>query len=150
AAHAHLLPQPRHGAELGTALSGARRCVRARSRSRISDRGARAGRVRYPGRVFKPARDARATLRSELAASIDRTLQDEARRNEQAIASVRVSTLLATAGVEIWLLSGPSQLGDAAPWLAALTFGYLAVAVGLWQALRRGFWTPAIGLLAPV
>ena len=90
-------------------------------------------------RVDRPAprHGAEGALRAELAASIDRTLQHQARLNELAIARIRVGTLLAASGIELWLLTGPSALGAAKFPLAVWTFGYLALAIGVWALLRR-------------
>jgi class 3 adenylate cyclase len=95
-------------------------------------------------------RGAPAGLRAELAASIGRTLHEQARLNELAIARVRVATLGAMSGIEIWLLAGPTALGNAAPCLAGLTFGFLAVSVALVVALRRGWWSSALAFTLPV
>lgn len=95
-------------------------------------------------------REAPAALRAELAASIGRTLHEQARLNELTIAWVRMFTLLSMSGIEIWLLTGPTALGKAAPWLAAFTFVFLAVAVGLVIALRRGWWSSALAFTMPV
>lgn len=91
-----------------------------------------------------------AALRAELAASITRTLDEQARLNELTIAWVRTVTLAAMSGVELWLLTGPTALGAAAPWLAAFTFGFLAVATALVAALRRGWWSPVLAFALPV
>lgn len=88
-------------------------------------------------------------LRAELAESIRRTLRSEARRNEGAISLVRVLLLVGLAGIELWLLSGPSLLGARAYPAAALTFGYLAVAVALWSWLRRGGYSSVLPWAAP-
>jgi adenylate cyclase len=93
---------------------------------------------------------AEGALRVELAASIDHTLQQQARLNELAIARIRVGTVAAACGIEVWLLSGPSALGAVAWRLAGCTFVYLAVAVGVWAALRRGAWSPWLGLVLPL
>ncbi|MEQ1507294.1 MAG: adenylate/guanylate cyclase domain-containing protein [Myxococcota bacterium] len=97
-----------------------------------------------------PPREPPAALRAELAASIDHTLHEEARRNELAIASVRLATLGAMAVVELWLVSGPSALGWAAPWCAAFTFAYLALAAAIAAALRRGWWTRWLWVALPI
>ncbi|MEZ4234905.1 MAG: adenylate/guanylate cyclase domain-containing protein [Myxococcota bacterium] len=95
-------------------------------------------------------RGAEGALRAELAESIDRTLQQQARLNELAIARIRVGTLLAAAGIELWLVSGPTSLGSAAPYLATWTAAYLLAAVGVWAALRRGAWANWVGLVLPL
>lgn len=97
-----------------------------------------------------PPRDAPLALRAELAASIDRTLAEEARRNELAIAAVRVGALSAAAAVELWLLSGPSALGSWALPLAGSTFAWLAGAVAIWAWLRRGGWSRALAVALPL
>ena len=88
-------------------------------------------------------------LRAELAASIDHTLQQQARLNEGSIAAIRVATLAAICGTEIWLLSGPSALGAQAPIFASWSFAYLLVSLITWGALRRGAWSPALGFVLP-
>lgn len=59
-------------------------------------------------------------------------------------------TLLGAALVELWLLSGPSAMGDAALPFALLTMSYLAFSVGIWAVLRRGRWAPWLGVVLPM
>jgi class 3 adenylate cyclase len=89
-------------------------------------------------------------LRAELAASIERTLREEGRRNELAIAAIRAVTLGAMCCVEAWLVAGRSALGPAALPAAAVTLSYFAAATGLWWSLRRGLWHPLVGYVTPV
>lgn len=104
--------------------------------------------------LLAPSPSSRATtpagLRAELAASIDDTLHQQARLNEMSIATIRASTLLVMACVEVWLLSGPSALGAYAPAFASWTVAYLAAAIGIWALLRWGFWSNALTFALPV
>lgn len=89
-------------------------------------------------------------LRAEVAESISRTLLAEARRNEGAMATVRIVVLVAILGVEAWLLSGPSKLGDLVYPAVAVTVGYLGLSSLLVSWLRRGGFSPALAWALPV
>jgi class 3 adenylate cyclase len=94
--------------------------------------------------------EAPAALRSELARSIERTLTEEARNNELTIAAIRVFTLVGAMLVELWLLSGPSAMGEAALPFALITGAYTGAALGCWGVLRRGYWSPWLSAVLPV
>ncbi|MCB9674237.1 MAG: adenylate/guanylate cyclase domain-containing protein [Alphaproteobacteria bacterium] len=89
------------------------------------------------------------SLRGELAASIDRTLVAEARRNELTIALVRFATALGMIGFEIWLFVGGSKLDGAIVPAAGLTIGFAVWAGVLAAYLRQGRWSPVIPWLVP-
>lgn len=91
-----------------------------------------------------------AALRADLARSIEQTLTDEARQNEITIAKIRLVTLLGAILVELWLLSGPSAMGNAALPFAALTAAYLAAAGGWYGLLQRGYWAAWMSLVLPM
>ena len=84
-----------------------------------------------------------------VANSITATLDREARRNEQTIASVRVATMVCLLGIEAWLLLEGSVLGSWMVPLASMSFVYTLIAVGLWWTLARGVWIPAFQWAAP-
>jgi class 3 adenylate cyclase len=97
-----------------------------------------------------PTMDRAEHLRGELAASIQRTLVAEARRNERAIARVRAITLVGLIAIEIWILVGGSILGAAAYPIAGLTVAMAVWSLVLLAALQRGRWHPAIPWLVPL
>jgi len=81
----------------------------------------------------------REAVPEELAGAIDRTLRSEARRNEVAIAWVRVAAFVGLAAMESYYWIADSGV----PWfLRVPTYAYLALSVGLLIALRSG-WNPA-------
>ena len=84
---------------------------------------------------------------SELASSIDATLQAEARRNELAIAWVRVLAFVGLAGTEVWYWLQVSEV----PWThRAPTAVYTLLSVVLLGLLRRGWYPRGIDIVAPL
>jgi adenylate cyclase len=92
-------------------------------------------------------------LRDEIAESVERTLLEEARRNELTVGYVRAATLLATNGLD-WFAYRFPQLAVqrdhhslTVPLLSGL---WLLVALAVAAALRRGRYHPAMRLWLPL
>ncbi len=87
-----------------------------------------------------------AAVHDEMAASIENTLLREGRRNERTIAQVRMWLLLTLSVIEIYFATTPG--GISFGWRLP-TFGFLLLSVVLFQALKRGYFHPAIPLVIP-
>ncbi|MBX2800739.1 MAG: adenylate/guanylate cyclase domain-containing protein [Myxococcales bacterium] len=88
-----------------------------------------------------------AEVPEELAKSIDRTLQGEARRNELAIAWVRALAFVGLASIETlyWLEGGSvSTLARLPTWI------YTVLSFGLLVVLARGWHHRAVGIVMPM
>lgn len=86
-------------------------------------------------------------VHEDIAASIDDTLQAEARRNEIAIAWVRALALLGLSLTDLWYFL---QVSDV-PWQFRLpTWTYAVLSLSLLAVLRRGWHHPWMGIVVPL
>lgn len=90
---------------------------------------------------------------SDLAASVQQTLHDEARLNELGLAAVRIVALAVAACLDLVFYLFPRQavgLESVSAAHAALAFAWLGVAIGVGVALKRGRYTKASRIVLTV
>ncbi|MCB9688877.1 MAG: adenylate/guanylate cyclase domain-containing protein [Alphaproteobacteria bacterium] len=88
------------------------------------------------------------TVGDEVAASVEATLTAEARRNEDAIATVRLVAMIGLSLTDIWYAM---EGGIGVPWTYRTpTWAYTVVALVILVALRRGVFHPTMRVLLPL
>jgi class 3 adenylate cyclase len=91
--------------------------------------------------------------REEIAASVERTLLEEARRNELTVAYVRVATLLLVNLLDWFAYRFPRlalQLDAHTLTVPLLSGAWFLVALAIAIALRRGHYRPALRIMLPL
>lgn len=95
---------------------------------------------------------ARGSAHADIAASVDRTLKDEARRSELMLAGVRTVAIVPVVFLNTFLYFFPAQagLGHGNSWLITLPLGWVLASAALTVALRRGFYRDWMRIVIPV
>jgi class 3 adenylate cyclase len=94
-----------------------------------------------------------AGAREEIAAAVERTLLEEARRNELTVAYVRAVTLFLVMLLDVFAYHYPMiavQLPEHSITIPLLSGGWFAVALGIAVALRRGRYRPELRIALPL
>jgi class 3 adenylate cyclase len=95
---------------------------------------------------------ARGSAHADIAASVDRTLKDEARRSELMLAGVRTVALVPVVFLNTFLYFFPAQAGFAHGnlWLITLPTAWVLASAGFTLALRRGFYRDWMRIVIPL
>ena len=95
---------------------------------------------------------ARGSAHADIAASVDRTLKDEARRSELMLAGVRTVALVPVVFLNTFLYFFPAQAGfeHGNLWLVTLPLAWVLASAVLTLALRRGFYRDWMRVVIPI
>ncbi len=95
---------------------------------------------------------ARLSAYADIAASVDRTLKDEARRSELMLAGVRTVALVPVVFLNTFLYFFPAHAGfeQGNSWLITLPLGWVLASAALTFALRRGYYRDWMRVVIPI